>query len=1594
MTSPDLYSGLSRGQFLSKTGSCKTFDNAADGYCRADGIGTVVLKRLKDAQSDRDNVLATILGAGTNHSAQAISITHPHAATQSDLYRQVLQQAGVDPHQVSYVEMHGTGTQAGDGTEMKSVTDVFAPASPKAARARDNPLYVGAIKANVGHGEASSGVISLIKAMTILNKSQIPPHAGIKGELNVGFPDLEARNVRIASRLTPFPETKGKKKTILVNNFSAAGGNTALLIQEPPETPIEQNTTNAREPRTAHPVTVSGHTQSALLNNLDRLIAFLESHAETSLLDLSYTTTARRRHHSLRATVVESSTAQILQSLQLKRASLAAPDASPKKLGSVVFMFTGQGAAYPALARDIYNTSTQFRADVAHFDGIARQQGFPSFLAMITDASLADIDNLSPTQTQIGLVCIQVALARLWSSFGVKPSAVVGHSLGEYAALQVAGVLSVSDMILLVGARARLLESKCERNTHSMLAVAAPASSVTSSVGQESLDGVDLACANTPRECVYAGEKAAIERLAHKLSEAGIRSTQLRVPYAFHSAQVDGILDDFGKIASVVNMGVPHTTVISPTSGTVLQAGDKLGSDYLLKHCRQTVQFEQAIKQSCAAGIITDETAVIEIGPHPICSGMVRSTLGGDAQTLLPTLNRKERPWNVIVGSLAALHDAGLTVNWSEYQRDFETACRLILLPSYAFDNKNYWIEYRNNWTLRKGEPAGTAVAAAAAIKSESSRSRRISSSVHRVVAEEDYDAAQPEVVFETDLSDLDMHTAVSGHRVNGSALCPSSLYADMALTIAKHIRSQPSSGLDQDGHDVCDMQVTQPLIINPHRDKEDRTLRITARIDKARSILSLVFSSCGPTARPPVKHAECRVEFGNPQAWSRRWSHDLHLVNDRIAGLKARAHSGTVSNITKKLAYRLFGNLVDYAPDYQRMSQVWLDSAGLEAAAVVALDRREADAGFGFSPYHLDGLLHLSGFVMNGNDAVDASEAVYISHGWQSLRVAETLEPDLGYTVYVKMIAVDKTMVAGNVYVVRNDEIVAFCEGLRFQRVPRAVLDMLLPPQPRRQAVSAPERRKASPPVVEAPPDRLPLPVERELRGPPAQATAITTSAPPSQSKAILQVIANELGLVEEDLKVSDRLSDLGIDSLMSLALTGQLVERFGVHVHHFELMQCVTIQDLVDILLARHEPEPELQHAASLRIEQLSGSSSSGGSSGSSVSAAPPGNVTPPTRAPTPALKADGDGVERLLYDIILEETGMEAHDFQTSTALSDLGVDSLMSLAILAKLREAGHDLSPTIFLDNHTVDDVFRVLAKGMDADALQEEAADEATLQKRKSFSADSTPPQAQCILLQKASWPSSKQRSLFLFPDGSGSPSAYAALETLDATLNVYGLVCPFVKTPSAFTEHGIEGTAAVYVKTLLAKCPVGAGELLLGGWSVGGVLAYDAARQLSEIHGRQVDSLVLIDAPCPLTLPPMNKRLIRYLDSLHLFATQSGQRNTEKHRLVLEHFDATVASLGWYKPAPITTAIRTFIVWARDGVAHGDGRADPTLLLDDPIAKWILQDRENLGAFGWDGLLPEGGLELFTTAGDHFSMMGSNVGALSSGLRHILKNN
>lgn len=352
---------------------------------------------------------------------------------------------------------------------------------------------------------------------------------------------------------------------------------------------------------------------------------------------------------------------------------------------------------------------------------------------------------------------------------GIKPKAVIGHSLGEYAALQISGVLSISDAIFLVGHRARLLENLCKMNTHAMLAVNRPPT-ILGAIPATISAGVEVACLNGPGDTVFSAEQGIIDQLQVYLSSQGARCTKLDLPYAFHSQQVDPILDELETVARAVNMEPPQITYISSLKGKPLQPSDIVDSTYIRQHCRQSVAFSTALENARSDNIIDQSTVYLEIGPHPICTGMIKASLGSGISTF-PTLRRKEDPWKIILDSLASLHDIGFVINWSEYHRDVEGSCHLLTLPSYAFDNKNYWIPYRNGWTLRKGDPASTVEVGET--KQVQQAPKRLSASVHRV-AQEDYNLPEPSIRFESDLYSPELHEAISGHRVNGSALCPS----------------------------------------------------------------------------------------------------------------------------------------------------------------------------------------------------------------------------------------------------------------------------------------------------------------------------------------------------------------------------------------------------------------------------------------------------------------------------------------------------------------------------------------------------------------------------------------------------------------------------------------------------------------------------------------------------------------------------------------------------------------------------------------------------------------------------------------------------
>ncbi|KAJ2893280.1 putative polyketide synthase protein [Zalerion maritima] len=1556
MTNPDIFAGLSRGQFLSKTHNCNTFDNDADGYCRADGCASVIVKRLDDAIADKDNILAVVLGTATNHSADAVSITHPHGPTQSILSSTILDDAGVDPHDVDYVEMHGTGTQAGDGTEMASVTSVFAPADRK--RPADRPLYLGAVKSNIGHGEAASGVTALCKVLMMLKKDAIPPHVGIKKTMNKTFPaDLSERNVNIAFHLTPFQRRDGKPRRVFVNNFSAAGGNTGLLLEDAPkcETP-------AADPRPVHVVTVTAKSKSSMIRNAENLVGFMERNPDTPVCDVAYSTTARRIQHYWRMNVAVSSLEDAQSAIKQRLASTFTPVSA--KEPKVAFLFTGQGSHYAAMGKDLYAHYSIFRDSIDEFDQLARIHGFPSFIPLI-DGSERDLEKLSPVVVQLGMSCFEMALARLWNSWGVKPAVVLGHSLGEYAALHVAGVLSASDTIYLVGARAQLLVDRCTAGTHTMLAVQGDVKSVTGALTH--LGALNIACINGPRATVLSGERDEMAQAAESLSAAGFKTTQLSVPFAFHSAQVDPILEEFEHLARSIPFKKPSVSVISPLLGKLLE-DEPVNGTYLANHAREAVDFLGGLVSAQESGVIDEKTVWLEVGPHPVCSAMVKATFGA-ATIACPTVRKNEETYKTLSSTLCTFHTAGLNMDWNEFHRDFDGSVRLLDLPTYSFEDKNYWLQYEGDWCLTKNR-----IASAARKAIEPAKPKLSTASVHTVTLEEvKGDVAIIET--ESELTREDLKRAVSGHLVNGAALCPSSLYADMAVTVCdyayKLIRPDANIGLN-----VGSMEVDKPLILAPNT--KSHVLRLRVEADIKRGTANLKFTS--ETGGKHTDHAESVVYFEDKSKWQAEWDRVSFMVKGRIDALKRMEQTGEASKIGRGLAYRLFAALVDYTAAYRGMEEVTLDSANSEATAKIVFQNKPEDGNFVFAPYWIDSLCHISGFIINATDSFDARETAYISHGWETMRFSEIPDASKTYRSYVRMQPVrGSTIVAGDVYVFDEaGNVVGQCGDIKFKAIPRKVMNMILPP-----VGGAAPAKAAAPAKSKATSKPASKPKSQKLT---AASLASVNKRLVSVVGQIMDIIAKESGVTHDELCDNIEFANIGVDSLMALTICGRIREDLEVDIDSHAFIDYASIGEFKGFINKFERRE------STVTVDSYEASSQSDTPDSESDS-----NVTTPLdESDTGSLKGDtsaaaessGD-LQSVIRSTIAEEMSMDVDEIIAAPNLADLGMDSLMSLTILGKLREeTGLDISPQLFEHNSSIADVEKALGVGppkarpvpKKTVSFQEEAppskAGPITVPTPlpNTMTIDEYPHRkARSTLLQGKV--RTATRNLFMIPDGSGSATSYTELSQIGGDVAVWGLFSPFMTTPAEY-KCGVPGMATKFIEEVKKRQPQG--PYSFGGWSAGGVIAYEMVNQLLSA-GEKVDNLILLDSPCPTTIEPLPNGLHAWFAEVGLMGDMTGGTGKVPDWLI-PHFAASVTALSSYaKVVPELPrggeGLNMMVIWCEDGVCGADDAPKP-----DPYpsghALFLLENKTDFGPAEWDTLATKANIQLRQMPGTHFSMM------------------
>ncbi|CAJ2509572.1 Uu.00g145980.m01.CDS01 [Anthostomella pinea] len=1116
-SNPYEFAALATSGFLARSGGCKTFRADADGYCRGEGVGAVVLKRLEDALADNDNIEGLITGWGRNYSAGASSITHPHPESQEKLLRQVLRQANAKPSDIGYVELHGTGTIAGDMSEMTLTTRIF-----NGHFKPEKPLHVGALKANIGHSEAAAGVSSVIKAVLITKRGVIPPQANINSEtkFHPGFANLDMSTIKIDMEPATLDKTKNK---IMVNNFDAAGGNTCLLIEGAPA-PGEKSV----DPRSWHTVAVSAQTNPSLKGNKQRLLDYLIRHPETKLADVAYSTTARRMHYTRKSQYMATSTEDLISQLQKDVAKakqdIKAVNSSPDN----VFMFTGQGSHYSGMAHELYSTSPQFRANMVSLQKHCLSLGLPEWIDIFTNPS-EDLAAFSATQMQLAIVCLELALAELWQSWGIKPSMVMGHSLGEYVALCVAGVLSVSDTLWLVGKRATMLEANCKKDEYGMLSMSATASEVETMLKEGGFEkDCEHACYNSPKSNVVSGPVARLSELEKYVSKKGMRAKLLQIPYAFHSAQLDDIYEDFKKAAGSVAYLPPLVPVASTVTGEIVDKEGVFNANYLARHARQPVRFADALQSIQKSRGKGQAPLWLEVGPSPICSTLLRETLDVNASELLTSMKSGENNWKTIATSMGRAYVAGSSLHWPEFHRHHTDSLRLLDLPTYSFDLKSYWRAFTTATGAYSGIFVGDGPPAELLAAAEpETQSKFVPTAMVQKLQDETVEPDRVEVTFTTSVADERVRGVIRGHNIEETCICPASAYVDMAQTAAQYVHKLALPDKKSLGT-LVDLELINPLVLKG--EEITQLVEIKAIAEKKDDWTVSVSFRSNTEGGKFDDNGKCKVLAADPAEKKPEWAENAELVKKRIHALMNPDADSEVQHLRHRILYKLFDNLVKYGKRYQGITEAYVDYDMHDAVAKIKLvPTPDSDKGaFVIDPYHSDTLVHLAGFLLN-SDHDDSDGLLSFSSGLNGMMMAAKMEQGKEYLSYVRMLTNAKGESIGDIYIFDGEEVAGVIAGLKFHQMRRAVMKLTLGLH---TGAGVPQ-----PAVVEA----APL-----ANGAPNKAVAAPAAAASkgSMADAFIAALISETGVDPDDMEDSTELSELGVDSLMGVAIL-QKVQR-----------------------------------------------------------------------------------------------------------------------------------------------------------------------------------------------------------------------------------------------------------------------------------------------------------------------------------------------------------------------------------------------------------------------------------------------------------------
>jgi acyl transferase domain-containing protein len=667
-------------EMLAADGRCKPFDADADGFVRSEGCAAVVLKRVSDAGRDGDRILAVIRGTAVNQDGRTSGLTSPNGEAQRDVIRSALAAAGVDPAEIGYVEAHGAGTKLGDPIEMEALADVYG-------RDHGPDLFLGAVKSNLGHLETAAGMAGLVKTVLVLQHGEIPANLHFH-RLNPHI-DLRGTTFRLPTTTVPWPEGYQRRLAGL-SSFGFSGSNAHLILSaaDPSENAREVPATPATM---VLPLSARSPASLAKLGRRyrDRLIGT----GPDELGDVCHTAGAGRAHfpHRLALWTGDGDDA----AARLGHVTRGRPDtqvvtgrARPPAAADAVFLFTGQGAQRIHMGRELMATQPHFRAAMERCDEILRPHLDVPLLRAIHPPTGGD-ENLVDRMpyAQPALFAIEYSLAELWRSWGIVPTALLGHSIGELAAACFAGVMPLEQALPLVALRGRLLDRLADSGA--MLAVHADADLVNAHLRGFDASTISLAAVNSPRSVAVSGLRTAVDRFAEHLTAAGIDCKPLNIATASHSPLVEPLLEEFRRATDTIELKPPRIPLISNLDGRPWAWNSPPRADYWVEHLRRPVQFAAGMRTVLDLGHRT----FVEVGPTATLLGMMGEHLDAGPTVedvlLLPSM-RRVQPENDVLGStLAHLYVGGATVDWTAVGA--ARGARFTSVPHYAFDRVRSW---------------------------------------------------------------------------------------------------------------------------------------------------------------------------------------------------------------------------------------------------------------------------------------------------------------------------------------------------------------------------------------------------------------------------------------------------------------------------------------------------------------------------------------------------------------------------------------------------------------------------------------------------------------------------------------------------------------------------------------------------------------------------------------------------------------------------------------------------------------------------------------------------------------------------------------